>query len=425
MKYFLDTNCLIHYQLFSEVNWKKEFKDDCVVLVICPAVIKELDYKKFAEQDINIRERCQLVIRKLSDCIDGKIQKTNTDIIFISREPKINWDSENLSTEIPDDRIIASVIDYGNIEESFIVTADLGLGLKANLKGIKKIELSTELFQQLSDDTKDREIKKLNDKVNRLESKHPVIILKLNIDNHPSDFVKFKIHTEIPYSSKDIEDAILSESQTLSYVKPQINNHPLMNTLGSLMIPDEKEIKRYEAECKEYIPKLRKYYQDDNKWKNRLSRTYKLQFCLESVGTVPAEDIDVYMHFPNGFELSKENIESYEIKKPERPLKPQTPAEIMRNISLYPGLSVRDMDFSTPHGVQPIQNSFISSIKKTNSYEVEFHVNKLKHNQSLDLSPLFIIFNSFEEIKSFEIEYRLSIGNHPEITNGELRIIFA
>ena len=57
MKYFLDTNSLIHFRLFSEIDWLKELATLNVEIIICPTVLQELDRKKFAELDIDIRNR--------------------------------------------------------------------------------------------------------------------------------------------------------------------------------------------------------------------------------------------------------------------------------------------------------------------------------------------------------------------------------
>lgn len=425
MKYFLDTNCFIHYQLFSEIDWKHVLHDDAVILVVCPAVIKELDQKKFSEQDINIRKRCQLVIKKLSEFTDGRKTKNNTDIVFITNEPIIDWEKENLCSDIPDDRIIASVICHGNIDESWIITSDLGLTLKAKIKGIKTFELGHELFHELNDDKKDKEIKKLNEKINRLESKNPVLSLLIDSNNNHCEFVKFLINKSVTYSNDEIESEITKESNQLTYVKPTIDRTSIAGALGSFLIPDEKEIKRYEKESKEYLPKLRDYFQNENSRKSCLSRTYELIFCIDNTGTVPAEDIDIYMHFPDGFDLLKENIYMQELERPERPLKPQTAAEMFKNISIYPMSSLSNLGTNDLLIPKATPNSYISGFKKTHSYEVEFHIEKLKHNNSIDLKPLYIFFNSVEEIKSFNINYKISIGNHPEVNSGELKVIFA
>ncbi len=425
MRYFLDTNCFIHYQLFSEVDWKNVLHDELVVLIVCPAVIKELDRKKYSEQDINIRKRCQLVIKKLSEFTDGSKTKNDVSIEFLTIEPIIDWDKENLSSDVPDDRIIASIIKYGNTEEIFLITSDLGLTLKSKIKGIKTLELGNELFQELNEDKKDKEIKRLNERINRLENKNPVLALLINSNNTHSEFIKFQIKKCITYFPNEIESEIAKESTQLTYVKPTIDRTSIAGALGSLMIPDEDEIKRYEKESKEYIPKLREYFQNENTRINCLSRTYEVNFCIENNGTVPAEDIDIYMHFPDGFELLKENVYMKEIKRPERPLKPQTTAEIFRNLSIYPGHSFSDFGFNRSIGPQPTPNSYMSGFKKTHSYEVEFHIEKLKHNNCIDLKSLFLFFSGVEQVKSFSIDYEISIGNHPEVTSGKLKIVFA
>ena len=340
-------------------------------------------------------------------------------------EPIIDWDKENLRSDIPDDRIIASIITYGSTDELCLISSDLGLTLKSKIKGIKTLELGDELFQELNDDKKEKEIKRLNEKINRLENNKPILALLINSNNTHCEFTKFQINNCVTYSPDEIESEIAREESQLAYAKPEINRTSIAGTLGSFMIPDEKEFQRYENESKEYLPKLREYFRKENVRRNCLSRTFEVVFCIDNSGTVPAEDIDIYMHFPDGFELLKENIYIQELEKPERPLKPQTAAEMLKNISIYPGYSLSELGLNRSINPPSKPNSYMSGFKKTHSYEVEFHIGKLKHNNSIDLKPVYIFFSSVEQIKSFGIDYKISIGNHPEVTSGKINIIFA
>ena len=45
---FIDSNVLLHYRFFDELDWTTLIKADEVVLTICAPVIRELDRKKWS-----------------------------------------------------------------------------------------------------------------------------------------------------------------------------------------------------------------------------------------------------------------------------------------------------------------------------------------------------------------------------------------
>ena len=45
---FIDTNVLLHYRFFDEVNWAAQVGADEVTLVFAPVVFDELDKKKWS-----------------------------------------------------------------------------------------------------------------------------------------------------------------------------------------------------------------------------------------------------------------------------------------------------------------------------------------------------------------------------------------
>lgn len=61
MKFVMDTQCYIHYNLFTECNWKKLLGADNLTLVIVPTVLSELEDKKFDQKDHIKKEHERLV----------------------------------------------------------------------------------------------------------------------------------------------------------------------------------------------------------------------------------------------------------------------------------------------------------------------------------------------------------------------------
>jgi hypothetical protein len=71
--------------------------------------------------------------------------------------------------------------------------------------------------------------------------------------------------------------------------------------------------------------------------------------------------------------------------------------------------------------VQPNVSS--PDIRRSNSYDVELHVRKLKQNISESFYPMIITFDSFEHASSFQIDYQIVAENIPKSITGALHVI--
>ncbi len=60
---------------------------------------------------------------------------------------------------------------------------------------------------------------------------------------------------------------------------------------------------------------------------------------------------------------------------------------------------------------------------KTNSYDVESHVEELKHNFMVNLGRFFIGFDSWKSARSFSIDYDVYAANLPDKVEGKLHVI--
>jgi len=421
---FIDSNSFLHYRMFTDINWNKVTNSSSVLLIVCPAVLRELDQKKFSEYDINIRNRSQQVLSKISKMgISNKIHKIKKtlDLMFIPSEPSIDWEKEGLSAQIPDDRIIASILGQkNNFKNIILVTSDIGLRLKANTKGIKYISLPDEYRLNIKKDKKQKEIEKLRNKIAVLENRLPVLKLKILADNEPADFIKITLN-QITAPSED------ELAEKLKVIKDELKFKPSSNTFEifmDLLSYPKVEIERYKKDLDKYIEEMLKYYKKEYKFKELQSRLIELKFIIINNGNLPAEDIDIFMHFPDGFVMFSEDELPKKPKEPEKPIPPRTQQEMISNFqkSLIPSFPIPNI----PSIINPNINRNLSSgpqIRKINSYEVKYGLDKLKHGIQKYLKPVYILFESIDLAKSFKISYSILADNLPEPSNGDLNII--
>jgi hypothetical protein len=144
-------------------------------------------------------------------------------------------------------------------------------------------------------------------------------------------------------------------------------------------------------------------------------RTINFQIEIANSGTSPADDVDVHLHFPDGFTLSTEGPE---LPEPPRPPHPPMTASQMLSASL---------GYSRMPFIPPVGTHFTTpgpfSIKRTNSYDVDDHFLRIKHGDSVMLPEMFVLFDSFEEATSFSCQYTIRPANLPEALSGELHFV--
>jgi len=93
-------------------------------------------------------------------------------------------------------------------------------------------------------------------------------------------------------------------------------------SLGNTVLPED--IDEYNAKLAEFYQACAEYLQENVQYQNLKRRTVKLVVFVANDGTAPAEDIDMFMHFPDGFELIGEQDFPKSPEPPKPPAKPRT-----------------------------------------------------------------------------------------------------
>lgn len=421
---FIDSTSFLHFKLFTDIDWNKLTNSKSTLLVVCPAVMKELDIKKDSDYNIDLRHRARKVISKISEILTSNMTgsiKENLDLKFIPNEPSIDWNKEQLDPEISDDRIIASILEQkNNYRNIILIASDTGLKLKANSKGIKCISLPEKYRLSEKKDKKQKELEELKNKIAILENRLPVLKLKILDGDEPSDFIKNRLTQYIDPSDEEL-------TKRLNILKNELEYKPPSKTFGGIVglwqNVSEDEIKRYEKDLDEYIKEMHAYFKKEIVFKEYQSRLIELRFVILNTGNKPAEDIDIFIYFPDGFKvLSKDDLP----EKPDEPEKPIPPRTLQDTLYGFRNFSIPDLTPIIPYNINPNVNLNLPSgprIKKTNSYDVNYDIPKLKHGLICELDSLYILFKSISLAKSFNIEYSILADNLPEPSEGILNIV--
>jgi hypothetical protein len=440
---YIDTNIFLHYQPFDQIDWSEIAKSDNVLLIIPPVTIRELNHYKDSQSRLHIKKRSSEAIRKLTQLFDTGITaklRDNVSIKFEDRDPVIDYSTTYLNPNIQDDQLIASMLmDRKESPECnlVLITSDLGLALstKAGRHGITTIRMPENLRIVDEPDQNENKIKQLEQQVRELNIRVPSLLLSFEDGSQHSTF---NISKPIILNQSDIDQK--KTELTGKYPKRESIGSLKKSTSSELNLSEDKlltiqfalgsitqeEIDRYNNEVESYIASYPDYLVIKLNYENMNRRTIRLNILLANEGTMPAEDIDVYMHFPDGFRLLEENDLPPSPRPPAQPTPPMTEFEklsaSMRNLSVYNFPSLGSSYGHTTTSAPP-PNVSSPHIKRTNSYDVQFHIQRVKHNMQVNFDTLFIIFNSYEESSSFSIEYQILAANLPKKVTGNLHVV--
>jgi hypothetical protein len=235
-------------------------------------------------------------------------------------------------------------------------------------------------------------------------------------------------------STKELSNELYHNDSQMKSILPDIMK-PAITALNSIVEGFENEVYS-EVNIERYNKYLEKCYQEYNKYLEKILEYEKLNFGkieleidLINEGTYPANDIDIHLHFPDGFMLY-DYIECKEIQEPSKPI------SFVNFVNFSIGeTSIFDLKslvkpeinhsilFQSQNNNRQLPNVSNPKITKTNSYDVDVHIRKCKHHQREHFSKLYVIFDNYEDIISFNIDYSIIADNIPNKIIGELKVI--
>ena len=422
---FIDTNVLLHYRFFRDVDWAEELGADEATLVFAPVVVEELDERKWAGTR-RARARAKKVLKALKglglSAMPRKM-RPGVQVLALDEEPTdALFVRHRLQPRISDDRLLASVLAFAASQTSsaaiMVLTADMGLSLKAATRQIAVTSPDERLRRDDEPDETERELETARRKLVALRAAAP----KLKLTLTGEDVLEYKVRRFGEFSAETLGHLLEAWRSKHPYVTappdsimmPGGSRVRLAGLAGLPGFWSKKDAARHNAEIDRVSGEYEAFLRRWPACVNALTCCIEFRFVLENAGTAPADDIDLLISArANGKWLQ----ELPKLPTPPAMPRPRNPLDIrfMAQHRPWDLGSLRERD-------DPIHGPIILEDEPEN---VRYTVQRVKHHVPCDLPVVFFQFDSDEEVRSFTVRYRLVAANVQEPKSNDLHLKLA
>ena len=421
---FEDTNVLLHYQFFDEVDWHKKLGVTSMTLVFAPVVLAELDRHKWSGSRRE-KARAKSVLKKIAALglsTTPVSLRPGLDAIALDAEPPdALFRQHRLHLQASDDRLLASLLGFCDERPGsrvMILSADTGLGVKARSRKIEIVAPadSLELPDELDD--VERELEKARREVIELKGAAPELALTFG-DANPRATFKVRTVTEFDYQALGrLRDACRSKHPHFSGMRDAFEFGGQVISLTALAgVPGFISA----AEAAEHNAAIDSYYAQYDAflklWPSALNqhfRILKFSLVLENSGTGPADDVDLqFWTDASGVWLRK---------MPKLPFPPTVPKR--RSPYDLPDVHMPFLNhLPTNAFLRPAANEDGPNISRERAEQrVQYSIKRVIHHLPCELPVVYFQFNSDADVRSFNVNVRLVAANIRKPETGSLQV---
>lgn len=436
---FLDTNVWVHYRPIDEIDWLALLGADEAELLVPAIVIDELDKLKDQASSRRVRDRARSALKRIEDIAAGppvivRPRVTCRVVHDLAGDPA----SHSLLATRADDVLIATILAYRGLEAQtriVLVSADTGPRLKARRFSIEALE-PPEVDKITEPDPHETENRVLQREIQRLTHRRPALAVRLVGGSSEGAFLELPPLQSPSQTQQVAVAAALADAERLApiYERPVQEAPPvslrapkgaidLSQVLGPPGGISVQEYDRYDRERVEYLKSVKEWARQEWLRSEESSRSIKIVLELVNEGTSVAEDVDVILDIPDGPEV-REWEEPEPLERPQPPRAPRTGIDYLR----HGFMGVIPTSYHLPdygaflRAPGPALNVSAPAIRRVNSYEVQYHVSRLKHNTTESLGDLLFVYSSPDEARGLGIGWRIICATLPEVVQGKIHL---
>jgi len=425
---FVDTNVLLHFPPIDQINWTDLLGARKIILVITSVVIRELNKHKDAPISPKLRDRATSILRRLYEYSEqeGVVEvRDNVELQFHTHEPLLNFASEGLAREIPDDYLVATVLGFSRKFPKLkvaVITNDLGLKLKAQAYGIRTLRPPDDMRLPDEVDPGHKRIRELEERVRLLQLQIPDLKL---VFRSKEDRIHYILKADINLTPEVLNWRLTRLRKKFpKMVKP--NWYSGADSQAGTIPPSgfddyNRALDLFFSDYERYLPRLQNYF-------NQKRRTIQLNIWAFNIGSCPAKDADIFMRFPDDIDVFT--------KLPGRPEMPRPPETPGSRAEAKGSVGLNTIMWSGAHFVtQPSFDQQLSGVQyvpgldaRTSRVTVEdnvvrMHVAEAKHKLLTSVDTIYVMFRSHAQAHSFTVDYDIYCANIPDMQAGKLHVI--
>lgn len=411
---FVDTNVLLHFQFFADVDWAKQFGVDAVTLVFAPVVLAELDQHKWGGSRRE-KTRAKAVLKRL-DALNLSpsavaVRPGVSAMALIAEPPDSVFAQHRLDAHVGDDRLLASVLSFDGAapgDRVLILTGDSGLRVKARGRQLEVAAPDESLELPDEPDETERELQKAQRELAESRSASPE--LKLGFGDGETH-AQFTVRLVRDFDALTLSRLLkewrqkhshiggMADTIDLPFGGGQIRTSSFARMAGFVSAEDARF---HNSELDGVYARYEKYLRAWPATVNVIARVLPLNLILENTGTAPADDIDV--------QLWTDAPGQWIDEMPELPLPPQPPERRSPLEGLY-NLDVNRFDYMRHNNlIQPAANEDGPNIDG-DGQGVQYGIERVKHHVPCELPVVYFQFASEEAVASFTLNVRIVAAN--------------
>lgn len=425
----------LHYRSLNELDLVDLLGPPPHTILVPRITLRELDKHKNTHSSSRIRERARKMLKKIERWAAGEEIRPGVSMEFMAGIPTVDYQKLGLNPDWSDDVLIASVLQYktDHPDEASVtlVTQDSGPRITASELGVHVLELPEGCKLPAEPDPLEAENRELLRTISALQNALPKLTISFAGSEEPEHHVSFLLPTPPDSMEHEIARKIEEIKTKLPKQHPPQAAPPNPKSPASLMLTQlaglnyidpipADEYYRYNQGVDEYLRSYECYMSDTWEIQVATRRSIRFEIEIRNTGTSPAEDVDVLLHFPDGFRLFSEEDRPAIPKEPRPPRKPRTRVQMMAD-SIRPIPSVDLASTYLRDFRMPMPKSF--SIERTESYDVRDHFPRIKHGDRVALPEMFLTFDSYESAGSFSCHYTIRPANLPTPITGDLHFV--
>lgn len=404
---FPDTNFLLHYTFIDEVDWSFA-ATHLVSVVISPNTYREIDDHKHRFDDNKKQQRAKALNRFLASKVEDENPslKNGYPLIILPTAALPSLDGA-LNLEVPDDRYLASVLEYRNRNNSecIVISADIGVAVKCKQIGIPCARPPEHLLLPEREDPLVSQNRNLQAENSRLKNLQPHLKLA-SVES--KNFVELLLTKPRYFSEDDVANSIDNLRQQYPPISGAYFDSPLATSSADIRA---KRARRYNEDLQVYFQEMRKFLSNISKPSkyDLIQRLCGIPLLLVNSGTTPAKEVEIFLSVSEpGISIFSEEPEFIPI--PTVPTHPDNAAP--RDSS-----EKYDSQFD-----MPVFDPFKLEWRDEGLNSIALYTKKVSHHDKIELPNPYVVFESVEHMSNFTINYRITADNIVEPFESVLNV---